>query len=128
MILTPPSCQVLLLSASVENASQFAAWLTNLSNRPTRLVSTNHRPVPLKELIFCQDAWLTKPTIPKKLYREPDGKLDRFPIEHKDLAPRITMLDGMGLTPCLIYCGRRLSCESLASELAQNMERISTEL
>ena len=46
LILTPRNCQILLLSASVENATEFSKWLEKISKRPCRLIQAGKRPVP----------------------------------------------------------------------------------
>lgn len=47
MILCPRDLQLVLLSATMPSASSLAGWLANLHGRPTVLVGTTHRVVPL---------------------------------------------------------------------------------
>jgi len=47
MILCPREIQLVLLSATMPSAASLASWLANLHGRPTVLVGTTHRVVPL---------------------------------------------------------------------------------
>lgn len=47
MILCPRDLQLVLLSATMPSAASLASWLANLHGRPTMLVGTTHRVVPL---------------------------------------------------------------------------------
>lgn len=47
MILCPRDLQLVLLSATMPSAASLAGWLANLHGRPTVLVGTTHRVVPL---------------------------------------------------------------------------------
>lgn len=47
LILLPQSVHVILLSATIDSAPQFAQWLTKAKQIPTRLLQTTHRIVPL---------------------------------------------------------------------------------
>ena len=51
-ILLPSSCNLVLLSATVPNVVQFADWLGRARNRPTYVVSTSKRPVPLQHFLY----------------------------------------------------------------------------
>ncbi|WP_141735330.1 DEAD/DEAH box helicase [Oligoflexus tunisiensis] len=126
IILTPPTCQLLLLSASVDNAEQFCAWITAISGRPCRLIQTRERPVPLVDLIFFREQWLlvseVEDILPKK-----SPTPSRFPLEHSEIGRRLKSIPALGLTPCIIYAGRRAACESMAIELCKQLEPLSRE-
>ena len=47
LILLPPSTHLILLSATIDSAPQFAAWLTKAKGVPCNLLQTTHRIVPL---------------------------------------------------------------------------------
>ncbi|MFW7377590.1 MAG: DEAD/DEAH box helicase [Oligoflexus sp.] len=125
MILTPPSCQLILLSASVENPEAFCQWIEKLSHRPCRLVRTTERPVPLRNLIFYKEQWLLADEMATQNLIKPIPKQSRFPLEHQEIARRLKSIVPLGLTPCIVYAGRRLSCESMASELCKQLEPLS---
>lgn len=123
IILTPPSCQLLLLSASVENAPDFCAWIETLTKRRCRLIQVKERPVPLVDLVYWQEQWLlvkeVEHILPKKAATPP-----KFPVEADEIARRFSSLPALGLTPAILYAGRRLSCENLAMELCRSLEPI----
>ncbi len=56
IIHAPPSLQMVCLSATVANASQFAGWIGRRRGS-TRLVRTTRRPVPLRDYYALIDRW-----------------------------------------------------------------------
>lgn len=134
LILTPPSCQLLLLSASVANAEDFVEWLqtlgpaagSNLKGRDCVLVRTETRPVPLVSLAYYGRDWLLAETLPTVGgARTLDRTRLQIPLKQEDLAQRAAGLVDLGLTPAIIYCGRRLSCETLAGQLTRHVPQLS---
>ncbi len=127
IILTPPTCQLLLLSASVANAEQFAAWIQQITHRPCRLIRTTERPVPLVDMIFYREHWLLVEAVASMLPSKAQAGPSRFPLEHNEIARRLAEIPALGLTPCIVYAGRRMSCENLAIELCKVLEPIARE-
>ena len=106
MILTPPSSQILLLSASVANAADFAGWLQNISRRAARLITVTKRPVPLVDLTWFKDHWYLPDMLPRKaLVKAAAKKPMHLPIDK--LCERIARLEDWQLTPCIVYAGKR---------------------
>lgn len=52
MILSPKACRFAFLSATLPNASEFAAWIAKIHNSPCHTVYTEYRPTPLEHYIF----------------------------------------------------------------------------
>lgn len=52
MIYLPPRVPLLLLSATIGNANQIAAWLTTIRERTCEVICETQRPVPLYPLFF----------------------------------------------------------------------------
>lgn len=52
MIYLPPRIPLLLLSATINNAEQIAAWLESLRSKPCFVIKETKRPVPLMPLFF----------------------------------------------------------------------------
>jgi hypothetical protein len=127
LILTPPSCQVLLLSASVANARSFAEWISNLGKKRCSLVQTLHRPVPLTHVVYYGGNWLTAEDIPQAAYKQLNPMLTERPLPHKDLAARLPPLIDLQLTPCILYAGKRFDCENLAHDIARNLKPLAEE-
>lgn len=115
MILTPGNCQILMLSASVDNAAQFAEWLESLGEgRRCTLVSTDKRPVPLVHLVRYGRDWLLADTLPREAKHKLNPERFQTPLRQEDLAERLASLVDLELTPCIIYAGKRLACETMA--------------
>ena len=98
--LAPPRTQLLLLSGSVHNPQQVAAWLQRLG-RDAVVVRHDERPVPLDEV------WA--------------GNLHfHVPSEIRGYWPRFlakALAEGLG--PVLVFAPRRNATEQLASEVAR---------
>ena len=120
IILTPFESQILMLSASLSNAAEFAEWLEHLTKRPSVLVEVEKRPVPLANLVWCQNEWLLAESIPKKFLPKKRGNYLE-PLPHEEIVPRLVNLIPLNLTPCIVYSGKRLSCEILANAIARSL-------
>ncbi len=127
LILTPPACQVLLLSASVSNADQFAEWVNSLSKRRASLVQTLHRPVPLTNIIYHGGAWLTEKHLPDDALKKQNPRLQERPLSQDELAGQLPLLLDLQLTPCIIYCGKRLDTENLAHLIEKRLAPLPAE-
>ncbi|MFK7871581.1 MAG: DEAD/DEAH box helicase [Oligoflexales bacterium] len=112
LILTPPSCQTLLLSASVANPEEFATWLEQLFDRPCIVLQVEKRPVPLQDLVWVDDHWILGDEVPRK-------KRIRETKASQSLPQKITVLHQQGLTPGIVYAGTRRDCEELAFAIAE---------
>lgn len=123
LILTPPTSQILLLSASVANAEDISDWLQKLRNKPCQVVRTTHRPVPLANLVRYQNEWILADELPPKLFTKPipTGRLDRAP-QPEDIALLAKSISASELTPCIMYAGRRIACERLAVAIARQLQ------
>ena len=133
LILTPPSCQVLMLSASVANAEEICSWMSTMRGRPCELVRTTHRPVPLANLVFYQNHWILADQLPGRLFEKPDagkgshgGRPDRAP-QPEDTALLAKSIAQSELTPCIMYAGRRIACERLAVAVARQLPPLPVE-
>jgi ATP-dependent RNA helicase DOB1 len=47
IIFLPKNCRMVFLSATLSNASEFAAWVAHLHKLPCHVVFTDYRPTPL---------------------------------------------------------------------------------
>ncbi len=121
LILTPPECQVLLLSASVKNGEDFSSWLDHIRKRPCELVRTLHRPVPLDQLVYIGGKWVLRDFLPESAFKFKNRDLMKIPLKQEEQAPRIALVEQLKLTPCIVYVGKRQGCESMAHHLANNL-------
>lgn len=60
MILLPDHIRIVLLSATVPNAKEFANWLGMTKQRKVYVISTLKRPVPLKHYLYTGVGGKTK--------------------------------------------------------------------
>ncbi len=127
MILTPSTCQLLLLSASVANSNEFKAWMTVLRGDDCELVVSTKRPVPLTDLVYYGNEWFLASELPPEVFEITDKKLMHFPLRIEELTSRLPCLEDLQLTPCIIYAGRRLATENLAYFLAKKLDPIHPE-
>jgi len=127
IILTPPNCQLLLLSASVQNATEFCEWLASIKGHGAEIIEVKKRPVPLVDLIWSGDKWYVPETLPTHVLKNQDGHRDQFPPEPQLIARRIVAAEPYGLTPAIIYAGRRLACEAIAGALLKILKPLSPE-
>lgn len=127
MILTPPSCQILLLSASVANPEDFVGWLEKLSRRSSRLVTVKKRPVPLVNLVWFKNHWYLPKTLPKKAFDNNSNfrRPGHLPVDN--LCERIVNLDVWKLTPCIVYAGKRASVIERALTLRHYLNPLEVE-
>ncbi|MBI4226791.1 MAG: DEAD/DEAH box helicase [Candidatus Omnitrophica bacterium] len=128
LILTPPSVNILALSATISNAEQIAAWLTDVHGRGIHVIRESHRPVPLKVTFQCQGQIQRTPEElrgrgyrGRELWRSPDRHrrhrewLENLPNPVDRL---ITTIRQAGHLPCLYFAFGRRRVEALAAELA----------
>lgn len=99
LALAPPGTQLLLLSGSVANPGDVAAWLRRLG-RDVELISHGERPVPLEESLL--DA------LPHRVDARAFGYWPR-------LIAKALLAD---LGPILVFCPRRQAAEDLARDLS----------
>lgn len=52
IILLDSRVTLIFLSATVSNGDDFALWIENLKHRKCRIISTDHRPIPLEHYVF----------------------------------------------------------------------------
>ena len=91
--LLPPTARLLLLSATVGNATEFRAWLERCHQRKVELVQGNERKVPLTY------QWVPDELLDDQLTRMAEG----------DASSR--------MTPALVFCFNREECWSVAETL-----------
>ena len=115
IIYSPPDVQMVALSATVANAEDLRAWF-EFTHGPTDLVTSTHRPVPLRHyyfkgarsgLLFDKDGKLNErwkraaiPTARKGFRRRPKAESDEIPrpdevvmdLEREDMLPAIYFL------------------------------------
>lgn len=125
MILTPPQCQMLLLSASISNGDEVASWIESLGKRTTRFVQTTFRPVPLEHLVWAEEKWISPKFIKQMPRSQPT--METGPRKFDTFARQLHGLDQLKLTPTIAYVARRADCEILAGAIAKCWGKLSEE-
>jgi len=128
IVLTPPSVQILALSATISNAEQLAAWLTEVHGRQIQVIRESHRPVPLKIFFQCQGQIHRTPEdlrargyLGRELWRSPDRHhRNQQWLEHRPnrIDRLIQAIREAGHFPCLYFAFGRRRVEMLAAEIA----------
>ncbi len=124
LIYLPSRVRILLLSATIANASEVAGWLQEIRKSPCKVILTVERPVPLDALflgpsgeltpflkgrrLFPQVATLAKSL--KKLRRSPNQ-------EPPDFNRILTVLREFDLLPAIIFMKSRLDCDKALASL-----------
>lgn len=125
IIFMPPEVRLLGLSATIPNAQELAAWISEIKGHEVKVVQKTDRIVPLEHKVFHP---LTGITTLKKLNqvwsrqqrsengaRAPLERRQRF-LSHLDLVRAVHQRDGL---PCLYFVFSRMQCELKAVELSE---------
>lgn len=131
IIYSPPEVQIIGLSATVANAEEMRDWLEAIHG-PTRLVSTDFRPVPLRHFYFRKNDLLDvfnrkagptgKPTINPRMLRFKEEQAPRrregFSAGATLCDPRklVEKLEQRDMLPAIYFVFSRRGCEKLLEE------------
>lgn len=131
MILLPERVQVISLSATVSNAEEFGAWLTELRGE-TDVIVSEVRPVPLTQhmLIGREILPLTTPRDPLRvnpdIYRALPARgrrTRRFGPNRREVVELLAEAD---LLPAIVFIFSRQGCSAAADELLLSGVRLTT--
>lgn len=132
IILLPESCGIVMLSATVPNAVEFANWVGRTKRRSVYVVSTMRRPVPLVHSLFVKSE-------PFPLFNTHKGQFLHLNYKaatekHAALSksanvrfgggrqhawvPLIKYLRKQDLDPAIIFCFSKRKCEEAAESLS----------
>jgi superfamily II RNA helicase len=131
IILLPESCGIVMLSATVPNAIEFANWVGRTKRRSVYVVSTMKRPVPLVHSLFVKSE-------PYPLYDTNKGQFMHVNYKaaaekqaaisrnsnvrfgggrHHAWMPLIKYLRKHELDPAIVFCFSKRKCEEAADSL-----------
>ena len=135
IIYLPVRVRLLMLSATVENASQIARWLAHVRGAPCKTVISNERPVPLYPLFMFPDGELSPLRKDDKLFPKVRHFVDkdsqnrgRGPV--RDLPPVshvLSSLDHADLLPAIFFLKSRADCDAALTISAGARIRLSPE-
>jgi superfamily II RNA helicase len=108
LLLAPPGTRLLLLSATVPNSAEIAAWMGTVRGRLPEVITLQERPVPLAFLL-ADGAGRLLPPEPTRVHTRTHN-------------PRWlpTVADGLvdhGLTPAILFFPSRRGCDEAARQL-----------
>ncbi|HPT82826.1 MAG TPA: DEAD/DEAH box helicase [Limnochordia bacterium] len=120
LIFMPPTMRFLGLSATIPNVDQLASWIEEVQRQEVKVVTNNHRVVPLKHALFERSLGFTTMRALQKKYRRlagqsPTGRPEVPATTHLDLISAIKD----EYLPCLFFTFSRRKCESNAFELGE---------
>lgn len=137
LILTPKESQLILLSASVPNADEFAQWLEALFARPSKLIRVSKRPVPLADIIYTSYGWIYGPDlalrpeeialIRRTVRGDKANRRRRDKGRFDELIDPVRVALEQNLGPVVVYAGRRADVEAIAHVLARGLQNTITE-
>lgn len=130
IILTPKESQLVLLSASVPNAEDFADWIGKLSQKECKVIRVSKRPVPLVDVVYVDQNWMLAEDLKLtedelfELKRNNRAQSKRRRRDRNAYDPFMVPLSKaleLGLGPVVVYCGRRADVETVAHSLARHL-------
>ncbi|MBI4323048.1 MAG: DEAD/DEAH box helicase, partial [Candidatus Omnitrophica bacterium] len=129
IMFTPPSINLLALSATIPNVEQLASWIRDVHERPIEVVVETKRPVPLHVWFQCQNKFLTSQQDLKYAgyhSREDWGRArhrrtsrrdqERWHVHPNRLDALIQHLKLQDRLPCIFFTFGRRRAEDLAWE------------
>jgi superfamily II RNA helicase len=105
LLLSPPATRLLLLSATVPNAGEIAAWMATVRTHPPEVITLETRPVPLAFLLADGTGRLLPPEPSRVRMREQNQRW------------LSTVVDGLiehHLTPAILFFPSRRGCDDAA--------------
>lgn len=124
MIYLPPRIPLLMLSATIGNAHQIAAWLKRIRGNPCIVIEETNRPVPLYPLFFHPSGTLMpliasaekkrSVSLYKKVLEFLDSGRNFSFARHGGLAPMgdiLTVLHEYNLLPAIFFLKSRADCD-----------------
>lgn len=134
LILTPKGSQLVLLSASVPNAEEFADWIEGLTGKTTQVVKVTKRPVPLVHMVHTKYGWLFAEDLKLSLddfqrlvkmsrqLRRDNRRFRGKEVYQSFVKPIFDALK-FQMGPIVIYAGRRGDVEGIALNFAKQLKK-----
>jgi ATP-dependent RNA helicase HelY len=139
IIHAPRHLQLVCLSATISNNQEFASWVGERRG-PTRLISTDHRPVPLQSTYMVKDRMGSHPLHLLPTFVEREGRRRPNPrIEHmlglergrrrRFASPNrieaVELLEREGMLPAIFFIFSRAGCDAAAHRLVDAGVRLT---
>ena len=117
LIYLPARVRLLLLSATIPNAEEIAAWLEEIRGEPAKVVRAHERPVPLEMLFLFPDGLIAplggkrglSPRIKK--FIESSGSRWKRGSRRIDFGAIVGILRRFDLLPAIFFLKSRMECD-----------------
>ena len=131
IIHAPRHLQLVCLSATVSNNEEFAAWVGERRG-PTRLIATDHRPVPLESMYMVRDRMgaqmlhLLPTFVEREGRRRPNPRIEhmlglergrRRRFKSPNRTEAVERLAEEGMLPAIFFIFSRAGCDAAAHRL-----------
>jgi superfamily II RNA helicase len=121
IILAPRDITLIMLSATIDKADEFASWIGDIKQKPINLIPTSHRVVPLEHYFYMPDSSnpLVKVVDSKgnfQNYNQIKTNYGRC-YASKIINPFLENLRDNNLVPALFFIFSRKECEKLAKSV-----------
>jgi superfamily II RNA helicase len=110
ILLAPPATHLLLLSATLQNVDDLAAWLTRVRGRPPAVVREWERPVPLRRVLVDAGGHLLPEELAPRL-RGGERRRGWLGVALRELA-------AADLLPAILFFPSRRECDEAVRELS----------
>ena len=126
-ILMPQRINLIMLSATIDKAADFAAWIGEIKQKPTCLIPTSHRVVPLEHFFYTP--FDDSPNELTKIVSS-NGEFINFNEIRKNyqklqiskiINPFLKYLSSHNLVPALFFIFSRKECERLAKSVHRSL-------
>jgi len=126
LIFLPKSMNILALSATIPNINEFAKWISQVHEKPLKIVKEDRRPVPLHFFYQCQSEILDDMNKLKKFYPDTQTGARMFRVKrlyhgaHPKQARPTSLIKNLyenNKLPCIYFCFNRARTELLANEM-----------
>ncbi len=135
----PQNVQLVCLSATVSNNEEFAAWVRERRGS-TRLIATDHRPVPLESMYMIRDRMgeqtlhLLPTFVEREGRRRPNPRIEhmlglergrRRRFKSPSRLETVERLGEEGMLPAIFFIFSRAGCEAAANRLVESGVRLT---
>jgi ATP-dependent RNA helicase HelY len=135
----PQHVQLVCLSATVSNNQEFAAWVGERRG-PTRLIATEHRPVPLESMYMIRDRMgaqtlhLLPTFVTREGRRRPNPRIEhmlglergrRRRFKTPNRIETVERLAEEGMLPAIFFIFSRAGCDAAAHRLVEAGVRLT---
>lgn len=127
--LLPSQIRLVMLSATIPNAHEFASWITSIKQCETSLIGTLYRPVPLYQYMYWNNALTLLHSQQEGLthaYEEIKQTIQRAVKKENIQSTSLVMnsvyhLCDLGYLPALYFCFSRKLCHVYANAIQQSL-------